>query len=237
MPYFNRVTPVKDFKNAFNITRSVGIKGAYGDYMFHQIVWDLMVGRGSSQKRDFLYRIDMQGGWPVFLIISAKPPVGSSSSAWTIETKEYSPCLNRGDVLDFSVRFSPIISKRNPSGKPTDRGMRVDAVCEAANQFKNKNEGYSLHSIIHEQSLNWLNTKGDKSGFELIDETFVAEKYQVSKFFKNKQTEDRPVSIPMVDANGRLIVRDPESFVRMLFTGIGKGKGFGCGMMMVKRAY
>ena len=44
-----------------------------------------------------------------------------------------------------------------------------------------------------------------------------------------------PICFSTLDFSGLLTVADPEKFLSTLYGGIGPAKGFGCGLLLIKR--
>jgi CRISPR system Cascade subunit CasE len=79
----------------------------------------------------------------------------------------------------------------------------------------------------------WLARQGLRDGFEPVADALMVEAYEGARFFSRAR---RPVQISGVDLRGELTVTDPDAFRRMLFQGLGSAKGFGYGLMLVRRA-
>ncbi len=50
-----------------------------------------------------------------------------------------------------------------------------------------------------------------------------------------KRNGGKQVSLSTLEFNGVLTVADPKLFLETLYEGIGPAKGFGCGLMLVRR--
>lgn len=83
----------------------------------------------------------------------------------------------------------------------------------------------------------WLHEKGKISGFDIVRDSnnkrlkFQAEGYQWHALPKKGKT----AGFSSVDFEGEIEVTDAELFCKALFNGIGPAKGFGCGLMLVRR--
>jgi CRISPR system Cascade subunit CasE len=83
----------------------------------------------------------------------------------------------------------------------------------------------------------WLEEKGKGNGFVLVRDDqkdrlkFQAEGYQWHALPKKGKT----AGFSSVDFEGEIEVIEPERFAGALFSGIGPAKGFGCGLMLVRR--
>lgn len=83
----------------------------------------------------------------------------------------------------------------------------------------------------------WFINKGEQNGFALVRDKrngrlkFQAEGYQWYPLPKKGKT----AGFSAVDFEGEIDVLDPDRFSKILFSGIGPAKGFGCGLMLVRR--
>jgi CRISPR system Cascade subunit CasE len=83
----------------------------------------------------------------------------------------------------------------------------------------------------------WLTRKGTANGFKLIhDEKRGGLRFQAEGYrWHALPQKGRTAGFSSVDFEGLVEVTDPELFVNALYKGIGPAKGFGCGLMLVKR--
>ncbi len=95
----------------------------------------------------------------------------------------------------------------------------------------------ALKARMNKALETWLHDKGKNTGFALVRDPkgrlkFQAEGYQWHALPKKGKT----AGFSSVDFEGEIEVIDPELFANVLFYGIGPAKGFGCGLMLVRRA-
>ena len=90
----------------------------------HHLVWSLFAD-GSDRQRDFLWR-EMDTG--VFLILSARPPEDRHELFEIAEPKPFTPALETGDRLGFSLRANPVIRRRDSLRR---RSVKHDVVMDA----------------------------------------------------------------------------------------------------------
>jgi CRISPR system Cascade subunit CasE len=197
--------------------------------MFHRLVWELFADR-PDRRRDFLYRVETGRGerTPVVYTVSARPPEGDNG-LWEIATKPYRPQVAKGERLIFSLRANPVVSRRDEKG----RQHRHDVVMDA--KWRLRREGKPippLAQLVREAAGRWLQERAAKAGFRVEEEHLWADGYRQHRWMRHGR---QVVSISTVDFNGILEVRDPEVFRRTLFKGIGPAKGFGNGLLMVRR--
>jgi CRISPR system Cascade subunit CasE len=89
----------------------------------------------------------------------------------------------------------------------------------------------SRESLAQEAGRRWLTEREDRWG---ISFTGVAvDRYSIQSFRKNRRA--RAVQLGILDISGHLTVQDPTTFQKAIAAGLGRAKGFGCGMMMIRR--
>ncbi len=192
------------------------------EYALHQAVWDLF-SDSPNRPRDFLYRLDAVGEWPVVYTISKRKPE-DNRGLWHVVSKPYDPKIIPSMRLGFTVRVSPT-RKRN--------GKRHDVVMnwKSMNKEKYRNGEISQAEVVDDVCRKWLTERSAKNGFNILN--VRSDGYRQVRFIKQKRHLEIRYSI--VDFNGALKVTDETLFKKMLFDGLGSEKGFGCGLMMVRK--
>lgn len=195
-------------------------------YYYHQLIWNLFAGNNPDKKRDFLYRAETINHWPYFYAISATEPY-DDKGIWEIVCKEYNPKIQINEQLHFRLRVNPRICH----SKENNKKEYFDVVQTAwqKNLEKIKAHEINKNEIMQTAGEEWLSKKGILHGFKVnsvIVENFCKEN------FNKKQHK---ISFSTLDFVGQLTVLDNNLFLKTLFSGIGSAKGFGCGLLMVKR--
>lgn len=205
-------------------------------YQIHKLIWKIF-SDGPARKRDFLYRYESARGWPTFYTVSERKPV-DPNNVWDIRTKRYEPRILKGAKLSFMVRVNPVRSKRDDHGCQ----HRHDVIMEAKKRigFKELPQDKRPHvaTLVHESGMSWLKAREGEYGFCVKDDkenpSVRADGYYQHKLYKGKGAF--PIAFSTLDFTGVLTVADKDVFVeKCLFGGIGPAKGFGCGLMLVKR--
>jgi len=197
-------------------------------YHMHSLVWDLFAD-APERTRDFIYRQDMVQGLPAFFCVSDRAP-NDRKGIWFVESKPYAPVVKKDQVFSFVLRANPIRAKRDDEHKQ----HRHDVVMEAKTRIREKQGVLPREAdIVQEAGVIWMAQKGEANGFSIRREDIRADGYFQHQFKKAKGNHE--IRISTLDFTGLLTVIDPDAFVQALFTGIGPAKGFGCGMMMIKR--
>lgn len=208
-------------KMVFN--KSAAFKEVFaGGYALHQAVWDLFTD-GPDRRRDFLYRLDFVGRMPLVYTVSHRAP-NDVKGLWHIETKEYSPKVEKGMNLGFSVRVSPTVKRE---------GKRHDVVMDAKCKWRmsDSNRKVSIQELIVDSCGKWFEKRVQENGFKILQ--FRVEGYQQVRF--NKTKDSALVRYSTIDIAGALEIVDQKLFIDMLFNGLGPEKGFGCSLMLVRR--
>ncbi|MCU0425530.1 MAG: type I-E CRISPR-associated protein Cas6/Cse3/CasE [Candidatus Kapabacteria bacterium] len=212
---------------------------SYDGYAPHKTIWQLL-SRSPTQERDFLFRYDIEprSGLPRFYVVSCQE-AKDTSGLWDIQTKPYlvqepeKPSLfTLGDQFRFSLRVNPTFDKSDRSKK---QKQRHDLICHLRKQLPKNAHGEreEPHAATeHRACKEWLERK-TTLGFRLVnpDESLLVEQYDQLRF-KHK---DQTTILSRVDMSGVLEVTDVKKFWDNLTKGIGHGKAFGCGLLLIRR--
>ncbi|MFJ4585646.1 type I-E CRISPR-associated protein Cas6/Cse3/CasE [Streptomyces echinatus] len=166
-----------------------------------------------SPDRPDLTHLVEQAGWPT----AATP----DNPGW--QTYAYTPFLERlekGSAWNFRLTANPVHHARTRDDQPTKR---------------------TAHLTSRHQ-LQWLLTRQDAAGFRVLakpedrrhtehgDEHQLIVRDQRSLNFGKRGVPGR-VTLTTVTYDGRLEVTEPDALRRVLTTGLGKAKAYGCGLM------
>jgi len=198
-------------------------------YTLHQAIWGLF-GDRADRKRDFLYRLDQYGKKPLIYAVSERQ-LSPSQAMWNIETKPYQPKIGAGTLLSFMLRANPVRTKRDDENKQHRHDVVMEAKTRLREEDRHQEDRKPLANLMQEEGGNWLSIRAERHGFAINPDTIQVDGYQQHKFFKGKKL----VKFSSLDFNGILKVVDPASFIEALYKGLGPAKGFGCGLMIVKR--
>ena len=82
----------------------------------------------------------------------------------------------------------------------------------------------------------WWKRQGDRCGFNLVLDNSGLSKLQNSAYQWHALPEKgKQAGFSSVDFTGKIQITDIEKFKAALFTGLGRSKAFGCGLLMVRR--
>ena len=166
-------------------------------------VWLYVV---SPQKPDFTHIVE-QAGWPMH-------------AEW--ETKNYDALLDRvtkGQQWHFKLRANPA----RKAGVDKGRRHRSDGIV-------GKVQGH----VTASQQLQWLVDRSVVHGFRILEDEYGQPNVVVKERHK-EQFKRGGATVTLVTAvfEGRLEVIDTKLFRDALCEGIGRAKGFGCGLLTI----
>ncbi|MBI0154362.1 type I-E CRISPR-associated protein Cas6/Cse3/CasE [Gilliamella sp. W8128] len=218
--YFSRVT-LKLNRLPYVMQQKMQNSGLYA---IHQWLWQLFP---NQEKRCFLFREERIGKGYQYYLLSEIAPL-TNHELFLIETKPYQPKLTVGMKLIFSLRANPVVFKN---------GKRSDVMMNA--KYLAKQQGLDTNEIKirqNEAAINWLIKQSESRGFSLstndqqLDCTVI--NYTQEQFIKKSNL--KPITYSSVDYQGVLTVTDVDLFLNTIYQGVGKSKGFGCGLFLLK---
>lgn len=190
-------------------------------YDIHKEMWGLFPGRPDS-NRDFIYCV-MDDGRTVYMV-SASEPVFNES--WSVESKAYNPIVSVGDVYSFRLKANPTVANST-----TGKHQRHDVVMDLKRRLRQDGIQKNMAEIEAEAVSEWMVRKGGLNGFAVEPSDLSVHSYEAVSFPRQNER----VSFSTVVIEGRLVVTEPDAFRNALFNGIGTAKGFGCGLLMIRR--
>ena len=184
-------------------------------YEIHRALWKLF-SEDAAASRDFLFRVEQADRTcAAILVQSVREPELSSSASRILACREYPLSLQAGQRLRFMLVANPIKMINDEGGRQNAEGglkkCRVPLVRE-------------------EHQRAWIERK--------FQEAASLENLTIDPVFPlrfNKSKEDRAGKIQPVSFQGVLTVKDPESLLGLVKTGIGPAKAFGCGLLSLAR--
>lgn len=181
-----------------------------------RILWRLdQSGQGESlwlyvvspERPDFT-AIEEQAGWPM-------------NGSW--QTRDYSPLLQRiavGQKWQFRLRANPV------------RKVSVDRGRNPRPSLIGKNEG----EVTVAYQMKWLITRAKRNGFALLENAMtpgVPDCLISQRRLEHFRRKGATVTLRTCEFDGTLEVIDSEAFRSLLVSGIGRARGFGCGLLTV----
>ena len=226
--YFTRVRLKSDasVQSLLPLLLAPGDGPALGAHTGHHLVWSLF-SDSPSRKRDFLWR-EMSPG--TFYILSARLPVDGHALFEIAPPKPFSPALRAGDRLAFSLRANPV--KRRVD-KVRQRTVKHDVVMDALRDVEKGRRAAVRLDTVQNAGATWLARQGAASGFSVVDTPVRVDGYQQHRVAR---TKGAPMSFSTLEMEGVLTVTAPDAFIPAVGQGFGGAKGYGCGLMLIKRS-
>lgn len=190
----------------------------------------------SSATHRPIWRIDQDDpkGIALFVVSDAAPSFEHiieqfgwpSSNGVQVHTKPYQPFLDRLSVgEEYAFRLTA-----NPTVSVSDRS-------------NGKRRGTVVPLTTRTQQLEWLDSRAAKCGFELLPSSaadsvgdpsirdVVLSRQERCVFTKGRGDDQRKVTLSLATFEGRLRVEDSARLAESLTGGVGRAKGYGCGLM------
>ena len=190
----------------------------------HRLVWALFAD-GPDRARDFLWREEAPGR---FMTLSARPPA-DPHGLFKLCCKPFEPALSPGDRLGFSLRVNPVVARPEAKGQ---RGKRHDVVMNALRDVPGGERAEARPEAIAAAGQAWLARQGEANGFKPLGQAACDGYDQV----RIPRAGAKPAVFGVMDINGVLEVQDPGLFLARLTAGFGRGRPYGYGLMLIRRA-
>ena len=180
-----------------------------------------------APKSAFLWRADRQRGR--YYLLGPKPL--EESPFFTVETKPFEPVLSPGDRLAFDLRLNATVDRKVAVD---GRGKAIRQRCDVAmDLLKAEAQGdrakYRMQ-LAEKAAYDWLAARAEEYGFHL--DSLVLEGYRAERFARQG---GKFGTLGVFDLKGALTITEPNSFLARLRQGFGRGKAFGCGLMLICR--
>jgi CRISPR system Cascade subunit CasE len=178
----------------------------------HKLVHKLFHG---PDNRDFIYRYNDVDD--ILLVVSEREPL-SDVPHFDTTVKEYDPRPDKGSVFRFSLAFNSVLQR---NGRPHDIVKDLDIHTDDTDQFE--------YGLEKEAALDWINRRPDL-GFSLKSEKVL----RVDRY-REKQLHGHQIpKLSIMKISGTLEVTNSKSFRDSLLNGVGRSKGFGCGLLTIQ---
>ena len=205
-------------------------------YLQHQKLWE-MFQRPAGSEQPFLFRHFDAHDLPRFLMLSDDRPQ-APDDRWLVQSKQFQPALHEGQLFSFNARLNPTRSVRQADAK---RGKRQDLVMAALHEMPGRDRALERQRLVNQELPLWLVKRGEGAGFEIVENEgrllCGVNRYEVLRFGASADSGAHKITLGCADFVGQLRVTDPQTFARTLFNGLGHGRSFGLGLMLIKRAH
>ncbi|MCB5412194.1 type I-E CRISPR-associated protein Cas6/Cse3/CasE [Pseudogemmobacter faecipullorum] len=191
----------------------------------HRLLWGLFAD-SPDRTRDFLWRAEGPGR---FITLSSRRPQASALFDRS-EVRPFAPDLRAGDKLAFSLRVNATRAVKTDLGA---RGKRVDIVMAGLYKVDQPLRAEQRADIAQEAAEIWITAQGLRAGFKALH--CEVEGYGVHALPGFNGPRSKPQSHGVLDLKGALEVTEPAAFLTRVVSGFGHARGFGCGLMLIRR--
>ena len=95
---------------------------------------------------------------------------------------------------------------------------------------------WSLKGQVDTALENWWKRQGERCGFELaVDDSDLSQLQNSAYQWHPLPEKGKHAGFSSIDFTGELQITNVEQFNQALFSGIGRAKAFGCGLLMIRR--
>lgn len=194
---------------------------ARNPYNFHRQLWRLFPGEeretrsnGEESRQGFLFRIeDNPTGRPARLLVQSRRAPEAASELIVVGTREFQPQPVAGQRLAFLLTANPVktITDTQREAKPGKQSEKC-----------------RVPIIKEEDQREWIARKLANAG-EIEAASILP--HAPIHFRKG----NRGGKLAMATFDGVMQVLDPIALTSLLENGVGPAKGFGCGLLLVRR--
>lgn len=190
-------------------------------YRDHALIWRLFPGDGMA--RDFLFRrLEDEHS---FYVVSARPPK-ADSGLFQIRSKAYAPQLEQGEWLRFDLRANPTVSICQEGGRSRRHDVLMNAKRSVAPEQREQ-----LAQVLDAAGRDWMLGRAERWGLAIREGSVLQNGYRQHRL----RRKGGNIEYSSLDYRGVAQVTDPERLSRALLEGVGHSKGFGCGLLLVRR--
>lgn len=212
----------------------------------HRLLWTLMPAEmqatgkppavGGTDKAAFLWRRapDPRGS-DAFYMLGPRPR--EHSPFFLVETKPWRPVFGAGDRLAYDLVVNATVDRQLDPAQGRKGRKRIDVVADAlraAGQAASSKRprGVEKEGLAREALVAWLEGLGKRNGFRLAALPDLMHQHIVTIGGRRKGG----VTLGTARLTGLIDVTEPAVFIHRVATGFGRGKAFGCGLMLLRRA-
>jgi CRISPR system Cascade subunit CasE len=209
-------------------------------YQAHQLVWKAFPGVARGD-RPFLFSVEEHASHHSILVQSSLPGEWSFlDGEASVRSKSFDPRLIPVDVpLQFFLRCNPTVDRR---GYRDGKKRRVAVGINPELAFQQMGQATAAPSTAaaraawrDERLREWFVRQGERHGFQV--ETCTPGPVVARRIVRIEGS--RPQGTPMifheVEFTGLIRATDSDAFVRVCADGLGRGRAFGYGLLMVRR--
>ena len=163
-----------------------------------------------------------------FYVLSPKKPLNDSD--FLVQTKNFQPNLAVNQRLAFSLRINPTVCMTQ-----NGRKSRHDVLMHAKIQAKKQGitDKFKIRDLMTAAAQAWLLDEKRQSDWGInFDFPPDIESYQQHQYPKKN---GQIIQFSSIDVQGMLTLQNAQRFMQKYAEGFGRAKGFGCGLMLIRK--
>jgi len=181
--------------------------GLFDLYKWHKFLWNAFPGYPDA-ARDFLFRVNEREYEFIVYLLSNNMVQPPGIGSW--QTKQVTESFFSYKKYRFELRANPTVRKKFEGDKQSKR-----------------------IGIYNEELLrSWMTRKAALCGFSII--TLDITRPNNTVFYKKDKEKNRKCTVVSVDFRGILEIIDKHKFMDAFNNGIGSGKSFGFGLLVLE---
>ncbi len=214
-------------------------KRALDPYQAHQLAWKAFPDVQEAQ-RPFLFSLEHRPVHHSLLVQSTEQPDWNFlDGRGHVQTKVFDPArIDSGSELRFFLRANPTVDRK---GFDDEKKRRVAVGINPKRAFERMGRPDDAPTTARDiaawrrsELIGWIERKGKSGGFEVLD--VEPGPIVARRIVRNAQQRSKPMTFHEVEFTGLLKVANTGAFIATLSNGIGRGKAFGYGLLMVRAA-
>ena len=196
-------------------------------YRTHAVIEAACSNSASAGEGRILWRVDpAPSGLRLYLVSPSVPDMNELSSrlslpSESIHSKDYGTRLDSlrgGQAWAFRLKANPT------------RQVRVDKGRSPNEKVIGSVQGH----VTEAQQAQWLLDRSEAHGFRICEDEFGNPEMAVSQRKKERfSRQDDKVTLVTCVFSGLLKIVDADAFRETLISGMGRAKGFGCGLLTI----
>ena len=198
------------------------------DHSDHHLIWSLFADH-NARRRDFLWR---NIGRERYLVLSQRKPVDEKELFELDDAKAFNPHLVAGNRLEFSMKANPVVRKRTGEHR---RVTKHDIVMDALRDVPSEERRHVRSELVHRCATEWLVRQGTLAGFTIDAESVHTAGYDRVRVGRKRGRA--PMQYSTMEITGTITIIEPQPFIAQVKKGFGAARGFGCGLMALRRAH
>ena len=165
-------------------------------------------------------------------VVSREEPV-AVPGLLHVQSKSYEPVLHGGEPVRFQLRANPSVTRSRGGVPGSGGGVRRPQhdVLMLAKREAIRWPAPEQAAHMDAAASDWLLRRAPGCGLLVEPDSLILNAYTQHRI----QRKGSPLSFSSIDYTGIARVSDPERLTHALLNGVGRKRGFGCGLLLVRR--